>query len=548
MLKFVRFFFLFVPLVSISLAAQATHLRAGDITVTRLSCSSYRYRVTLHIYTRANVPVKFSSGNSGELSFGDGSPIFHPHEVDNPPIIGQSDNGPIGEVTYPVDYTYPGPGLYTITYYEQNRNDGVLNMDNSVQTPFFVQTQILIDDFIGGCNNTPQLLVPPVDQGCTGVKWTHNPGAYDPDGDSLSYEKYVPKQGGVYNSDGIFVSAIDVSNYVNPNSQKFYTSIGVPYSQANEAGSGPPDYKIDPISGTITWDAPGKAGEYNIAFIIREWRKVRGTNTWVSLGFVERDMQIVIEDCKNNRPKLKVPPDICVVAGTKITQDIFATNPAVGPVRTKSDGDSTKIEAFSEVFSTALPLATYAPGPSVWQATLSDVQQAHIQFTWQTSCAHVKEQPYQVVFKATDNGAPPLASYETWKIRVVAPAPIWNSAILNPGQRSASLSWQPYVCNNAQLIQVWRKVDSSPFTPPTCVTGMPDYLGYDLIGVVPVGTSNFTDKNLAVGAKYCYRLVAAFPQPDGGESYVSQEICLPPIIVDSPVVTNVSVNVTDVQA
>jgi hypothetical protein len=77
---------------------------------------------------------------------------------------------------------------------------------------------------------------------------------------------------------------------------------------------------------------------------------------------------------------------------------------------------------------------------------------------------------------------------------------------------------------------------------------MPDYLGYSLIAVVPITASTYTNNGLAAGAKYCYRLVAEFPKPDGGESYVSDEYCIPPIIVDRPVITNVTIDVTDPQA
>src|SRR5207344_1834265 len=77
------------------------------------------------------------------------------------------------------------------------------------------------------------------------------------------------------------------------------------------------------------------------------------------------------------------------------------------------------------------------------------------------------------------------------------------------------------------------------------VTGMPDYLGYTLINTVPVNISTYTDNGLVAGAQYCYRLVAEFPKPDGGESYVSDEYCIPPIIVDAPVITNVTIDVTD---
>ncbi|HTH56164.1 MAG TPA: gliding motility-associated C-terminal domain-containing protein [Cyclobacteriaceae bacterium] len=532
-----RIYWLVLSLFCITLTnAGATHLRAGNITVVRKSCSDYTYIITLHVYTRTNVYTKFGTGGDAKIGFGDNT-FLVPRPVPNPPIVGQSNNGPIGEVVYSVEHKYSGAGSYTITYFEHNRNADILNIGISDQTPFFIQTQLLIDDFVGGCNNSPQLLVPPIDQGCTGVKWTHNPGAWDPDGDSLSYSLYIPKQGGVYNSEGLFVSGIDVGGYSDPNSSKFNT----PKNASNL-------FKIDPISGTITWDSPGMAGEYNIAFIIKEWRKIPGTSKWISLGYVERDMQVVIDDCKNNPPKLSVPPDVCVVAGTKVTADIFALDPSViAGQRTKQDGDSTKIEGFSNVFKAIAPLATIVPGPAVWQLTISDTQQAHVQFNWQTACSHVKEQPYEVVFKATDNGVPPLASFETWKIRVVAPAPVWNSATLNANQRSATLAWKAYTCSNAVIMQVWRKVESAPFTPPPCVTGMPDYLGYDLINAVPINNTSYVDQSLAVGAQYCYRLVAVFPDA-GGESYVSEEICLPPILADAPVITNVTVDVTDTQA
>ncbi|KXK30507.1 MAG: hypothetical protein UZ12_BCD005000556 [Bacteroidetes bacterium OLB12] len=138
--------------------------------------------------------------------------------------------------------------------------------------------------------------------------------------------------------------------------------------------------------------------------------------------------------------------------------------------------------------------------------------------------------------------------FKTVNIRVVGPAPEWEPPVLDLATRSAQLSWKDYTCEaNAVSMQIWRRVDSSTFIPD-CETGMPDFLGFSLIGTVPIGTTTFTDNNggngLVSGAKYCYRLVAVFPQPGGGESLVSQEVCLPPILADLPAITNVSVEIT----
>src|SRR5882724_919217 len=61
MMKSLRFYFL-VSIVFLvgQKEAFATHLRAGNITVRRLSPNSREYEITLHVYTRCESTVKFS--------------------------------------------------------------------------------------------------------------------------------------------------------------------------------------------------------------------------------------------------------------------------------------------------------------------------------------------------------------------------------------------------------------------------------------------------------------------------------------------------------
>jgi hypothetical protein len=129
---------------------------------------------------------------------------------------------------------------------------------------------------------------------------------------------------------------------------------------------------------------------------------------------------------------------------------------------------------------------------------------------------------------------------------------------LNLTNRSTELEWDPYVCQGAETMQVWRKVDGSPFEPDNCQTGMPPGLGYELIAQVGIKDDNLVPitkyidnnggKGLAPGARYCYRLVAIFPLPKGGESYVSKDTCIGPILADVPIMTHVSVEKTDLTA
>jgi hypothetical protein len=506
-------------LIGMSQELYATHLRAGEITVERVSCNGLTFRITITAYTNLGSTVKFSDGT---LSFGDGTSIQTP-TVEN--IIRPELGSGIGFVQFVAPpHTFPGPGRYTITYKERNRNAGILNMSNSVNTQFFLETVIIIDPFIG-CDNSPRLLVPPIDKGCTGKAWFHNPGAFDPDGDSLSYEFTDPKQD----------RNVPVNNYRDPNAREFYDRIGASYPTANEDGTGPPTFSIDPLTGTILWDSPGAPGEYNIAFRIIQWRKVGGVPR--QIGYVTRDMQVIIEDCKNERPELTVPQDICVEAGTTINETIFGNDPDAL--------DELKIEAFSEVFQLSPSPATYTPNPAVFQRP---PRPARLSFSWATTCAHIKEQPYQVVFKVSDKstGGPTLVQFKTWRIRVIGPKPVWKSAVVDIATRSARLEWEPYRCaGSASTMEVWRRVDSYGAGVGPCTTGMPESFGYTKIATVPIGTTRYTNGGLASGAKYCYRLVAVFPLPRGGESVVSQEICLPPFRADRAVITHATVDRTD---
>jgi len=516
-------FLFFLLLLGISRMAHATHLRAGEITVERLNCTSLTFKITITVYTNTGSSIQFGDG---VLDFGDGS---DPHVTPTVPNTLRPDLGPnVGTVSYSVTHTYPGPSRYIISYLEPNRNGGILNMFNSVETRFYLETIINIDPFLG-CDNSPKLLVPPIDKGCTGAAFYHNPGAYDPDGDSLSYEFTVPKK----------EKDSDVNNYRDPNAKEFYDRIGLDYGTANENANGTPTFTINSRTGTIIWDSPGAPGEYNIAFLIKEWRKIAGV--WVLLGSVTRDMQIVVEDCNNKRPELIVPADICVEAGTTVKEDIFGFDP---------DSDSVKIEAFSEIFNITPSPATWSPNPAKFQASGPN-KNAVLKFVWNTKCEHIQEQNYQVVFKVSDKPkqGPSLVQFKTWNIKVVAPAPKWQDLQLDLNTRSANLKWVPYVCQTAEIMQVWRRVDKYEYTPPECVTGMPDFLGYTKIAEVPIAQSTYKDTNggkgLAVGAQYCYRLVAVFPLPGGGESYVSKDTCLLPILADAPVITNVTVDKTN---
>ncbi|WP_439475500.1 gliding motility-associated C-terminal domain-containing protein [Algoriphagus formosus] len=504
---FLSLFFCFL-LLSVS-QAWATHIRAGEIIAERISVQTLTYRITVVGYTDTRSNVVFGPG---VINFGDGREEQLNTESDFSLVELVAPQ--VEKNTFVITHTFQGPGTYNIRFQEFNRNDLTLNMDNSVDTPFYVETQITIDPFIG-VNNSPVLTIPPVDNGAVNVRFIHNPGAYDPDGDSLAYELDIPKQ----------AFQRPVNNYRDPNVAEFSTN--------QESGATPALFGIDEVFGDLIWDAPGTAGQFNVAFRIKEYRKLDGV--WTQIGYVVRDMQIIIENSNNRRPELILPPDLCVEAGTLIEEIIQGQDP---------DGDPVKIEVFGEPMEITTSPASYSPEEAFQSSP------AVIDFNWQTVCNHVRAREYDVRVRITDQprSGPSLVDVKTWRIKVIGPPPVWDDLEQQQG-RTVDLTWDPYVCaNSASEMQVWRRINSDPYVPDSCETGIRP--GFELIGTTDMETFNFTDLNggagLAPGNTYCYRLVAAFPEPRLGESIVSEEICIT-IDVDVPIITNVSVEETDAE-
>ncbi|MBK5277734.1 MAG: gliding motility-associated C-terminal domain-containing protein [Bacteroidia bacterium] len=504
-----------------SKSSWATHVRAADIKVEPACGSPFTFTITVIAYLNTQSNTRF--GTNSEVLFGDGTSERIPITVATlRPDLGLY----IAVATFTTTHTYSNYGTYTVSYIERDRSSGILNIANSHDVAYTTFVTHTIDQK-NICNHYPELTVPPLDRACFGVAFFHTPGAYDVDGDSLSYELTIPKS-----------DPSTFADYTSPNSSRFYTK----FSTGNEDLTGPPIFNINSVNGLLTWDAPGMQGEYNIAFNIVEWRKDSISGQYQKLSTTTRDMQIVVEECHNIRPELKVPVDLCVETGTVIDEIIFGMDAENHPV---------KIEVYSEIldFKDGKNKGSHSPSPASYQPSKPPFE---LRMEWTTDCRHVRQQPYQIVFKITDDppDGPKLVNFKVWNIKVVAPAPVWGKTTLDLVSRYTDLEWSSYACPNADKIQVWRKVDSYDYQPDACETGLPKFLGYSLIAEVNSTETRYMDTNngkgLFVGAKYCYRIMAYFNSPASTPSQVSVEKCVSPIEADAPVITHVSVENTAV--
>ncbi|MEO8732731.1 MAG: hypothetical protein ABI373_00230, partial [Flavobacteriales bacterium] len=295
-----------LSLFGFAITARATHNEAGEITICHTGGdSSLTYEITITTYTNPNSQADRPYFT---ISWGD-NPILDTIPRDSYVVVNLAGISTQRNI-YLQHHTYPGPGVYLLEYIDPNRVADVVNIPGSVNVPMCVQTMLVVGTAGNDC--TPVFLNPPIQNACLGQIWVHNPGAYDSDGDSLSFEPKVCL-GGDLTGDG---HGDPIPNYHFP----------------NEVGQGANNtYSIDPITGTITWNAPQVMGIYNIAFIVKEWR-TNYTGVRSVIGWVERDMQVIVGNCDDRPPVIADVQDTCVEAGTVLTFGVQATDPDAGQV------------------------------------------------------------------------------------------------------------------------------------------------------------------------------------------------------------------------
>ncbi|RSK47032.1 T9SS type B sorting domain-containing protein [Hymenobacter rigui] len=508
-------------------AAHATHLRAGDIqakTDTTAARNPRRIFFKLVLYSAAGTGV--ADEPAAAIYFGDNTctgsnPI--------PRFSRQLISPDTYRNVYYFEHTYNSPGSYKVVYLSNYRVEGVINMLNSVNTPFQISTTITIDPFLQ--NTSPVLTAPAIDKAGIRQVFLHNPAAYDADGDSLVYSLRPSQQAPT--PAGCTPSPIDVAGFRYPNDAALGGNpVQVAYAGPPVGRPGDPAiFEQDSRTGQIVWNAPAVVGVYNFAFSVKEYRRTPGEKARL-IGEVVRDMQVTVVATNNARPTIVVPADICVVANTAVPNGIVtATDPDNNPIT---------LEAFGGML----------PRPASFTQTATGPPTARGLFQWTPTCNDIRSEPHQVLFKATDRpvaGQPPLIDQRVWRITVIGPAP-QNLRTTLQGS-TTRLDWDSYSCQNAGAqILIFRRENSFPFTPGPCETGLPAAAGYTQVGTVNVGSRTFLDDNngkgLDRGKTYCYRIYVQFAAPAGGASLASNEACVS-LTGRSARLTNVTVDRTD---
>ncbi|MCP4313074.1 MAG: gliding motility-associated C-terminal domain-containing protein [Bacteroidetes bacterium] len=471
---------LILVMAVMAMPVRATHNRAGEITLTQLDELTYEITITTFTYT-----LSLADRDRLEVKWGDNTfsyanritktklPHFYYKNI------------------YVTQHTFPGPGIYEIVVQDPNRNEGVKNIPSSVNVIFSIKTTIMINAGLGN-NSTPVLLYPPIDRAAYHQIFIHNPAAYDPDGDSLSYKLTVCTE-----QDGR-----PIEGYLLP-----------PASDT---------LFVDPYTGDLTWITPSDTGIFNIAIDVEEWR------SGIKIGNIVRDMQIEVYNTDNHPPVQTSPGNFCVEAGSRLAFWVEATD---------QDGDSIRQWATGGPFVVESGPATYTK-----DELTAGYGYTRSWFEWNTNSSHVRNQYYTAVFKAEDNHPmTPLVNIMNVNIKVLGPAP--EEPTLIPGSNSVTVIWQADTCAPVRGYQVYRKLGPAGYLPDSCTGGIPLSTGYELVGLTSDRTDTiFVDDNKGAGLKqgneYCYLIISVYP--DGALSFPSKESCTP-LVEGAPSILQVSV-------
>lgn len=495
---------------------SATHNRGGFITYEHISGRTYK--ITITTCTKISAPA---DRPELQICWGDG---FR----DTLPRTGVIDNFILDarQNLYEGYHTYAANGEFLLEVYDPNRNSGVLNITDAVNQPFCITTKLVISPFMGPNNSAKFDYCPCPEYACTFQPYCYNPSAYDPDGDSLSFE-LVPCRGSKDCLGDRLACCYEACPYMSV--PAIYSFLGTTSVLGGPA-------ILDPVSGNFCWSSPTTQGEYNIAILVHEWRKV-GTGQFFEVGNVTLDYQITVSGtCENNAPTLTEIRDTCVVAGASLNFTINATDP--------DPDDNLTMSAGGQPFEFIPDSATFTvPGNGTGNNLTGT-------FNWNTNCNHVSNTAYLVTVSVRDDDQGntggqiiPLADFESFLIRVIPP-PVTGVVATNVGN-TIHVTWTPQLsCPGATGYKIYRSNSPIVNTENCCDGSTPTDLGYTQVGTVTGITNNsFIDNSaLSVGQNYCYVVVLYYN--DGSVSCPSDPSCAQ-LKAEFPIMTRVSIDVTD---
>lgn len=387
---------------------HAKHIAGGDFTYRRLSGNNFE--ITLKIFRDCSDFVPFDNSILiGVFNKGTNSLI-------NSYTVALADSGtltltgtscltpPTGvcmdKCTYIDTITLPNnPSGYYISWERCCRNNAIVNLTRPGDTGIAYYMEIPDPAII---DNSPNFNNDPFPFMCLGQDFDFDYSAYDVDGDLLTYSLETPLAGEL----GYPLNSTISPVWSNPTPGPYQAAQWLPgYSVTNITGSFPA-LSLNGSTGLMKVKA-NKVGFYAMAVVVKEFRN------GVQIGQIRREIEFTVINCAaNTAPQISYQNSTTPQSGLTFT--IYEKDTLCFTVRV-TDSDSIKLSYSGDIFAGGSITPPYAVTSS---ATGNGV--ATSAFCWYTSCDQGRTQPYNVTFKATDNGCPqPFSSIDSLKIYVL---------------------------------------------------------------------------------------------------------------------------------
>lgn len=378
---------------------NATHNRAGEITYEQTGARTIK--ATILTYTKTSAAQ--TDRDSLEICWGDGTCEM---------VLRVNEDGEFIENDFTVNaytgtHTYAALGTYKVSMSDPNRNGSILNVNspNSDQIQFHLQSTLNVLPMNNGLTNqSPTLLVPPIDIGFIRQPFMHTPNAIDLDGDSIAYELVSP----------LMENDMPVPNYV----------------QVDKIGEGDNNtYSFDEKTGLFVWNSPQIVGQYNIAI------KVKAFRNGELIDMMIRDMQILI------KPEENTPPLISI---DMLSQDDLVKVKAGQSLDLRFllfDAEDGQVDSAPQLSLTSEFIQNVAITQDAQLATLNGT------LKWSPTEKDIRSRPYYLVIKATDSEG--ATSFRVIGIQV---EPLLSTVVEN--FKDAGYQLYPNPTNSDSFLQV----------------------------------------------------------------------------------------------
>ncbi len=373
---------LFVGLSAI-FSAQATHLMGGEITV--LDIGNNQHVVTLIAY-RDTVGIQMTTAANIQFDGPNNQNFMRTVPYDSIISGNLLPMYPYGvEIYLFVDtVTFPSLGLWNISWRNCCRNAAIQNLANPLGDNMLLQTSVILDS-VG--NSSPFFLVPAAIYLPQNTPWQYNALPFDLDGDSLYWSIDTP-----------------------------LTDVGLYCAGYTDPSSDPTNpFSIDPITGTISWTA-NMLGNHVASILVDQYRD----GNWI--GEIRRDMQFIVVS-----PTGGFPTWSGLSSMPKDSNNHFSFDLAEGQsfslemVATHTDTSRPVfIEAYGEIFQMANSNARFTRKKST-----SEVKGT---LTWTPQTGDLREDPYLVVFRASDRF---ITDDKSVKLNVTSAVGLTEGAAIN---------------------------------------------------------------------------------------------------------------------